>query len=393
MAAVVSAPVSVFAELVSRFPTWVELKTFLTSPDGGSLSVSGGYDGHPYELISYIKGVSDLTMPHVGAFRSVIWDIELNRPVSVAPFKSEKGESLPTEGEPGDYIIQKFHDGVMINVHWCSYTNKWIANTRHIMGAQCHFYCTTASFATLFWSTFNKVKPCKLEDKNATYSFVLQHHSNRIVCPVTEDTVYLVEKITIAPDASVTFEPQTSLVVFPTWESVENMVQAWDMAFKHTVQGLVVKTTDGRRWKLRTCEYNRIHELRTNNANLTYVWVEKLLKGQYDEYIALYSDEKDAAERTKQALTRLINLTLNTYFNVFIHRCMDKSDIPAQCRPFVYKMLTKYNTELKPTGARVCKQTAVDVIYSCDPAQLVYAINWKKHAKPAAAGAGAASAE
>ena len=87
---------SIFSELRSKYVTWPALSSFLTSEDGGSLRIDdNSTHENPFALIRYVKGKSNLALPHVRACRSVVWDTIENRPVSVTSFKSADGEVLP----------------------------------------------------------------------------------------------------------------------------------------------------------------------------------------------------------------------------------------------------------------------------------------------------------
>jgi hypothetical protein len=105
-----SYTIDTFKNLCSSYASWSSLESFLTSPEGGHLRVVGS---DRYRILRYVKGQSDMKIPHVRWFRSVIWDTELNRPVSVAPPKAELAE--PPTGEDGSLMIQDFLDGTMIN--------------------------------------------------------------------------------------------------------------------------------------------------------------------------------------------------------------------------------------------------------------------------------------
>ena len=75
----------------NTFNTSAELFAWLRSPAGGSLIVHD-LDDPAYALIHYDKKKSDMTVPHVGACRSVVWN-------KIQPFCIQNGLRLPTEAE------------------------------------------------------------------------------------------------------------------------------------------------------------------------------------------------------------------------------------------------------------------------------------------------------
>ena len=65
---------SVFSSLSNTYPTWAGLSSFLSSEEGGYLRVDDySTPEQPFALIRYVKGKSNFALPHVGAFRSVVW--------------------------------------------------------------------------------------------------------------------------------------------------------------------------------------------------------------------------------------------------------------------------------------------------------------------------------
>ena len=124
---------TVFRDLLTKYPTWNELSAWLESKEGGSLRIVKSDDAKysdSYVIVRYDKTKSDMSLPHVGAFRSVVWNTKTNRPVSVAPVKAEKG--VP----PVDVAVRlvDFVDGTMVNI-W----SKGIA-TRTSLGGKSRFY-------------------------------------------------------------------------------------------------------------------------------------------------------------------------------------------------------------------------------------------------------------
>ncbi|NDE18207.1 hypothetical protein EBZ80_25145, partial [bacterium] len=194
--------VSVYASLIAAYPTWELLSAYLKSDEGGALRIEDhSLPTSPFAVIRYVKGASDLSKPHVRAFRSVVWDTLAHRPVSVTSWKSADGESTP-DSTPGvefaadAFHVQHFVDGVLIGMFWDSYNSRWRIHTRTTLDAQCRFYSQTRTFASLFDEATHRLDLGFL-DKTRSYSWTLQHPENRIVCAV------LLPRATITDVASV----------------------------------------------------------------------------------------------------------------------------------------------------------------------------------------------
>jgi hypothetical protein len=134
--------VDVYKSLISGHGTWEALRAWLQSEEGGSLRVDDtSIPSSPFAVIRYMKGKSDLSKPHVRAFRSVVWDTLAHRPVSVTSWKSADGESVPDTPLTTGYSIEEFADGVLIGMFWDSYNSRWRIHTRTTLDAKCRFWC------------------------------------------------------------------------------------------------------------------------------------------------------------------------------------------------------------------------------------------------------------
>ena len=396
---------SVYATLIESYPTWAALKEYLTS-DACRLRVDD-YDtlpGSPYALIRYVKGVSDLTNFVVRAFRSVVWDTLAHRPVSVTSWKSEDSEGAPaaplysTDRAKADFTVEAFLDGTLIGMFWDSYSNNWRIHTRSILDARCRFYSTT-SFADMFWACAAlpgvAVDLARL-DKTRSYSWVLQHPANRIVCAVDRPSIHIVDVCFIKPNNCVEWEssehyglPKVNLAAVPSWDSLRHLLAELNSRFGHNFQGYVIKNDCGGRWKLRTPEYNRVRLLRGNSPRRDYLWLKQWQADTLRDYLRLYPEERFEAEgvinRWKTATTDVYRI----YCDVFKARTMPRSDIPVKYRPLVYGLHTLYLETLKPAGKTVDWKACLEWMNRRDVAQMLFVINWElrqsSHAASAAA--------
>jgi hypothetical protein len=376
---------SIFADLLSVYKTWPALTSYLTSVEGGALRIDDySSPEQPYALIRYVKGKSNLTLPHVRAFRSVVWDTLENRPVSVTPFKSEDSEGLPTTETTEGFTLEHFVDGVMIGMWFDKYTNEWKYHTRSTIGANCRYYSQTKSFRTMFeiatqnlnWEQF---------DRTACYTWVLQDPENRIVVPVKQSRVYCVQKAKVVENGIVVLNLPLDAAMNPvvtltnscsTWDDVRSLIADWNMRFKHTVQGVHVKDANGKRWKLRTQEYNRVRALRGSNARLDFLWLSAWRSNTLPDYLALYPEERGASSATIAKWKQVTNDVFHIYVDVFKARSLPKSAIPPKYRPLVYGIHNKYITELKPAGKSVDWRAVLEYMNSRDIPQMLYIINW-----------------
>jgi hypothetical protein len=108
---------SVFKDLIEKYPSWEELQKFLESNEGGLFRVVDK-DDNGFCLIRYEKGTTKMDLPHSKWFRSVVWNTKTNKPVCVAPPKAASQDfsfSTLKEVEDAGVVCQELYEGFMIN--------------------------------------------------------------------------------------------------------------------------------------------------------------------------------------------------------------------------------------------------------------------------------------
>jgi hypothetical protein len=375
---------SVFSSLSSTYVSWGALSVFLKSETGGRLRI----DDHsspeqPFALIRYVKGKSNLALPHVRAFRSVVWDVIKNVPVSVAPQKSVDGEGLPAESVT-DFTIERFMDGVMICGFFDNYNNTWRFHTRSTLNANCRFYSQTKSFRQMFEEAVSVTSnwPAFLASLNTSlnYTWVLQHPENRIVVAVQTPKIYCVQTLSISESGALTYVDRTNvqkLVDVTSWSNLLERLAMDNARFKHNFHGYVVKGADGKRWKIRGLAYNRVRQLRGNSARRDFLWLSMWRNNTLRDYLTLYPEERVQANNIVDRWKQITSSVHHIYTDVFKARSMQKTAIPPKYRPFVFGLHNLYINELKPQNKTVDWATVLSFMNGRDTAQALYAINWE----------------
>ncbi len=328
-----------FSDLTTRFPTSDELFAWLRSAEGGKLTIRTNRmtPEHPYALIHYDKDTSDMTLPHVGLFRSVIWDANANKPVCAGPVRGLSAEQAAADGvDPSaeGVIVEEFVDGVMVNMFYNG--TDWVISTRTQLGADNHFY-GTRPFHELFWETFAAAGLTK-DDlcRTITYSWVLQHPEERIVVAPEYGIarLFLVET-TGETEALAKFRTKR-YTDLKSLEDLMERVAAWGKRFGAKWQGLVVKTPDGKRYKFRTAEYNAAHHLRGNQAKRPYTWLERWGEGRLSEYLRLYPEERSDAETTVEGFKTCTQELFELYQKVYRRRELPLGQAPQKYRKLLW---------------------------------------------------------
>lgn len=380
---------TVFSDLISSYPTWAALSTHLKSAEGGALRVDDySTPESPFAIIRYMKGRSDMTLPHVRAFRSVVWDTLENRPASVTSFKSADGERLPTDKNVADFELEYFMDGVMIGMFWDKYNNKWRIHTRSTLDANCRYFSQTKTFGTMFNEAITGCLRSREEmekslNTNTSYTWILQHPENRIVVPVVLPRAYCVQAIKLENNGgvSITAVPPTAMpapvvnVPAPTWDKIQELLVDWNRRFGHGIQGMVVKSGFDR-YKMRTASYNTVRRRRGNSARRDYLWLSEWRAGTLSAYLSVFPEERTMANATVARWKQATNEVYHWYVSVFKARNTPKQQIPPKYRPLVYGLHNEYTNTLKPAGKSVDWKACLDFMNGRDTAQMLFVMNW-----------------
>jgi hypothetical protein len=341
----------IFANLIVAYPTFEALTAYLDS-----IGVqSNTKEGDALVIFRYNREKADLTNPLVRAFRSVIWDSRVNRPVFVAPTKSEPLTTLPTDYT--QVLVEDFLDGVMVNLFVDPVTSKWRLSTRSRLDADNKFYEHT--FGSLFLSTWQAQYGTDFSVLNPSvgYSFVLQHPKNRIVVPVAMPSVTCVEISAINPaTCTVTFMPAVpGSINVPRRYAVTSQQQLGELVAHLNQfegirsQGVTIKeVSTGKRWKVRTEAYKQVRTLRGNHSRMEYVWFDNMKKGLLPTYLAVYPEEVIAAQAALKNWTDIVADIYNWYVHVFKVRDVTKDKIPAHYKGVLFDLHSEYVKRLAP---------------------------------------------
>jgi hypothetical protein len=320
------------------FQTWAK------SDAGGRLVVRDDRmtPASPLAMVYYDKEKSDMTVGHVTHFRSVVWDMNRNQPVAIAPQRS--AGDFHDDIDPATIdCVEDFVDGVMINMFYDG--DGWRVATRTQLDATGHFY-GKRPFADLFWETFrSKGIDINTLNKSNTYSWVLQHPEERIV--VNPDygiaRLWLIEISCIENNAKVVIESPSTDTYRPvihdlhTVQEIRDRVAAWGHRFGAQWKGLMVHMKDGSRYKIRSAEYEAAATLRGNQPKLPFLWLERWTEGKLHVYTRAFPEESHSADATVQRYKDLTQEFYDLYQQVYRKRELRLGDAPHKFRKLLWE--------------------------------------------------------
>jgi hypothetical protein len=338
-----------FANLRTNFNTWSSLRDYLTSKDGGSLRVIE-IPHSDYAVVRYVKGTSDMSKEHVRVFRSVVWNTQTNRPVSVSPVKAERGDPP----QSANVVISDFVDGVMINVFRDS-AGVHLA-TRTSFGATNTFY-TQKTFADMLndacngsWQTeFSYLNPGEY------LNLVLIHPDHRNVGVWKTARYFVTSSGTVSEDGSVTVIPSTQKVkhaphIYPNRSVRELMEEGQKRGY--IWQGLVFQDrTSMKRWRIRNPDYVKVRTLRGAESDSFARFLRLRANGTMKEYLGYYRNESNEMWAFEQLWRSLTNDLYNSYVDMNITKKKTMKELPLPLRTHVYALHGKYLASLPKEGS------------------------------------------
>ena len=374
--------INIFKELRTKYVTWSSLKTFLTGDEGGKLTIVENTIDPRYCIVRYDKAVSNFAIPYVHAFRSVVWDTSLNLPVSVAPFKAIESEPSVEHVQDSNTIIQEFVEGTMIQAFLSAENSQVCLTTRTKFGAHTRFH-SKRNFSELIkdapqYTELNKILPPASSTVPYTFaSVVLQHPEHRVVAPITQPRLYVVNLGAVNADGLVTISEnpltwsETALRhAVPTYEHKNINTQALAMTYGWMWQGLVVKNTITlQRWRMRNPLYTLVRDLRGNESDdiLRFLRLRKV--GQIYAYVQYYPEIAPVYEAYELKLREQTQSLFDDYCAVYKNKSSSKkslNDVGWPHRQNMRIIHDIYRTQLKPAQQIVKKEMVVYYMNNLD---------------------------
>ena len=346
---------TIYKNLKERFATFEALKAWFATEEGGRLTVRNCDSDSALALVHYDKETTLMDVPHIEHFRSVIWNKTTNTPVCASPCRGRKfGTLCHGENRAGEFIVEEFIDGVMINMFY--HGDEWKLATRTQIGAHCRYYSVDTHFDELFWTTFkDSGLTTDALDKTLCYSWVLQHPKERIVVAPAHGIprIYLVEVSKIVEDGShLVFDlTETSEVLkrflpvrylLGSLEAVKEHVDVWGRRLGHQYQGVVLKSVSDsgavNRWKLRTNAYDEARYLRGDSPNRSYRWLTLWAESKLGKYLRLYPEEDAEANILIGRYKDLTQELHRRYTEIYRDRRYPLGNAPHKFRKLLWEL-------------------------------------------------------
>ena len=321
---------------------------------------------YPYDKKTEYNSQDDIYKLYL---KGAVIDINTNRVICLPPIKSL---DISTEGENQDgAIYQSLIDGTMINLFY--HGDKWIISTRSEIGGY-NKWTNKKSFRQMFDECCEL--DCDSLDKNMSYSFIMKHIENRNVSPVNNNELILVEVYNFSEDNVKKLEreeyPELNCTIHDSYTDREEFMNLFQgPVIPYYIKGYTVKY-DNLRYKWINPYFEEVRNLKINMNNHLLNYIELRRNGNLKKYLRYYPEHNHLFNNYKEKLHDLSNDLFTTYKNVFVHKNIDKKEIPYHLNPLVYDIHGRYLKTKVPTNWESVK----DYIHTVPNKKLVFAMNY-----------------
>ena len=354
--------------------------------------------GDNFHILKYKKEwLSVDSVETLGLLRSLIYKDD-GTVVSFAPPKSLPADKISFDNEE-QYVAETFVEGTMINMFYDKTANTWEIATRSSVGGEMCFYMEGGfKKENTFRSMFNEV--CEYiefdynnyvgDNKNFVYSFVMQHPKNRIVKVISEMKLYLVDVFEIV-DKTVNIVDFRKLelnmcakIKYPRQEiitdanSLEQCKESCaSMNTPYHIQGIVIKSNSGQRYKFRNPNYEHVRQLRGNQPKLQYQYMALRQSGQVKEYLQYYKEHNKPFEEFRKLMHDYTNQLFDNYRRCYVKKERELKTFPDKYKTHMYALHHElYLKQLRPEQKYVNKEVVVNYINSLHPAKQMFVMNY-----------------
>ena len=377
-----SYTLSVFRELCYRFPDWISLRTWLESEEGGSLKIIDGVDENQNQvIIRYEKGISNLSLPHIRWFRSVVWDTLTNRPICVAP---PKASDVP-HNRPLRY--EEFLEGFMINLYRLGTNDTVYMTSRSNFGATGTFYSPKQ-----FCELFREALPAGFDVSSyipsgmSFVSLLVQHPEHRVVYQAPVPKIYQIHagRVTAEGDVEILedYLPYTRPPIEPPMngELLSDYVIRLSAVKGWSWQGIVCKDGAGGRWRARSATYQMVRSLRGNTTRNDVRFVQLYQTNLVDTYLYYYPEEGPIFGVCKQLLRTTVKLLYDRYVRYHITKTLKQEEVEHMWRPHLFHLHGKYLYTMRSKGQFIREKDVWEHVLGLPWQQLLFIMNRRETA-------------
>jgi len=245
-------------------------------------------------------------------------------------------------------------DGTMINLF--NFQGEWLLATRSNIGCT-NKWSQDMNFKEMFDECSTTIDYETL-NKEYTYSFVMRHKKNRFTSKIDTNELVLVE----------VYQGLHKLDTLPENKGYRIIRETNDII---GLQKGLTGYSNGLRYKWLTTDHKFIEMIKpnTNNPCLNYLVLRN--SGHLTNYLKLFPEYRFEFEEYRKKVQCITQLLHQYYVSVFIHKEVEKKDVPFALKPLLYEIHGIYLKDKQGISWQTVKQ----YIYELEPKRLQFVIN------------------
>ncbi len=309
------------------------------------------------------------TYPWMRYCRGIIINTDTNRVVCVPPKKSIELSSVEDcyfSDKQTEYTA--LLDGTMINLFYDG--NEWIPCTRSSIGAKTK-WDGKRTFASLFKESSPQTDWKQHLQTDHSYSFVLVHKQNRIVSPVNENGIFLVEQYklgeTIEKVPLDTFEGVHNVISFDS-DYLDNYK---DPELYFSIKGFSV-FVDGKRYKWINPMYSYVEKFKMNHNHKLMNYISLRQKRILRDYLFYFPEDSKLMNDYRDDYNTIKDRIFNSYLSRFVYKNKTMEEIDFPLRPIIYELHKHYLETKEKTTIKVVS----DYLHKMDGKRITFIHNY-----------------
>lgn len=306
--------------------------------------------------------------PWLNHCRGLVIDYVNNVVVFCPPIKSKEIVDFDDISSLTFDSVSELVDGTMINLF--HFNGEWLMSTRSNIGCK-NQWQSDISFKDMFDECSPNFEFSSL-DNDYTYSFVMRHKKNRIIIPVEENELYLIEmrKKNIVSDLVESEYYKTNKLL-----AKDNLQK--DISWNHSIFNVkylykgysFMQGSTRYKWLTDDSKFIETIKPNTNNHLLNYLQLRK--SGHLTNYLKYFPENRHIYDNFRHKVHDLTKQLQHYYRNVFIYKNIEKSDVPYVLKPFVHELHGIYLRDKQGISWEDVKM----FIYNLEPKRICFALN------------------
>jgi len=290
-------------------------------------------------LLKYIKSDDDdvnrFNNPAIRQARGIILENETNK---IICYGLDKFNKKPDTFNISECQIEEAIDGTQIRLYY--YNNEWNVTTARCISAKKSKWNYVKTFYNLFEDVKHFIDYEKL-NKKCTYTFIMRHIENRIINNVKRNELIHIHtrdnETLLEIDSDIGVEKPKQYV----FENYEDFLKDLDQ-FDFETKGYVVQCKSDR-YMYHTKNYEEVKELKGNNLNSAYQYLELLNNNNLDKYLEYFPESELKFNNVIRDIDEYCKEIHRLYLSKHVRK--EQIQIPNTYKDLLYKLHGKYLNE------------------------------------------------